>query len=367
MTDPVETAEFLAFSKTIDAKSLSRAAAELGVPRATISRRLARLEGRLGVRLIRRTTRSLVLTDAGEALYRHARIVLDAVHDAEASVRRTDAVVRGDLRVSVPPTLSDSFSTFIFYFALKFPEVHLHVHFSSAHVDLRRDGYDAAIRASVELEPGLVARTLARAPLIAVASPAYLAQSKPLVTTRDLQHHRCLMGFARGELPQSHWPLAKGGKLHVDGAFFSNEPSLLVEGALRGIGVALVPLMLVRAFLERGALVRVLPGELEAGSRVSIVYPEREFLTPQLRAFVDAVVAWAPEAIGKGIPSGCAEHAIKRLRGEGHPGGSTGNQSPGAPPPAAPRGPKPGATRKPAAGRAKGRSVATVPPGYSDE
>src|SRR5512134_3746345 len=106
MVDPVETTELLAFSRTIEARSLSRAAAELGVPRATISRRLARLEERLGARLLRRTTRSLALTDAGEALLRHARIVLDAVQHAEASVRRIDDVVRGDLRVSVPMILS---------------------------------------------------------------------------------------------------------------------------------------------------------------------------------------------------------------------------------------------------------------------
>ena len=82
MTDLLETAELLAFSKAVDAKSLSRAAAELGVPRATLSRRLARLEERLGTRLLHRTTRSLLLTDSGEALYRHARIVLDALAQA---------------------------------------------------------------------------------------------------------------------------------------------------------------------------------------------------------------------------------------------------------------------------------------------
>src|SRR5688572_20699239 len=100
MNEPLETAELLAFSKTVDAKSLSRAAAELRVPRATVSRRLARLEERLGARLLRRTTRSLVLTDAGEALYRHARIVLDAVQQAETSIKRSDDAIRGELRVS---------------------------------------------------------------------------------------------------------------------------------------------------------------------------------------------------------------------------------------------------------------------------
>src|SRR6478735_1849403 len=101
MQDLVETAELQAFAKTVETHSLSRAAAELRVPRATISRRLARLEERLGTRLLRRTTRSLVLTDAGDVLYRHARFVLDAVTSAEQSVRRTGDAIRGDLRISV--------------------------------------------------------------------------------------------------------------------------------------------------------------------------------------------------------------------------------------------------------------------------
>jgi DNA-binding transcriptional LysR family regulator len=121
VTDPVETSELLAFAKTVDVQSLSRAAAELGVPRATVSRRLARLEKRLGVRLLRRTTRSLVLTDAGEAMYRHARIVLEAVADAESSVRRSDGRIRGELRVSVPPLIHESFFGMLCDFAGRYP------------------------------------------------------------------------------------------------------------------------------------------------------------------------------------------------------------------------------------------------------
>src|SRR5688572_19138888 len=121
MADPVETAELLAFAKAVEAHSLSRAAAELAIPRATLSRRLARLEERLGARLLRRTTRSLVLTDAGENLYRHARIVLDAVQSAEASVRQVDDAVRGDLRVSVPPIVTDSFYAMLCAFKERYP------------------------------------------------------------------------------------------------------------------------------------------------------------------------------------------------------------------------------------------------------
>src|SRR5882672_1575193 len=171
MIDLMETSELLAFTRTVEAKSLSRAAAELGVPRATIGRRLSRREERLGVRLLRRTTRALALTDAGDALYRHARIVLEAVEQAEASVRKSDTVIRGTLRVSTPPRLDPSFHALVCDFARAYPEVRIHIDASSRHVDLLREGYDVALRAGADLEPGLVARTLARTSAVAVAAP----------------------------------------------------------------------------------------------------------------------------------------------------------------------------------------------------
>src|SRR4051812_46885326 len=138
MADPVETSELLAFAKAVEAKSLSRAAAELRVPRATIGRRLARLEERLRVRLLRRTTRSLALTDAGEAFYRHARIALDAVNQAEESVRLTGAGVSGTLRISLPPMSDESMYALLCNFAQRYPDVNMQVHFSTEYVDLKR-------------------------------------------------------------------------------------------------------------------------------------------------------------------------------------------------------------------------------------
>src|SRR5688572_15936455 len=252
MSEPLETAELLAFARTVESKSLSRAAAELGVPRATISRRLARLEERLGVRLLRRTTRSLVLTDAGEELYRHARIVLDAVSHAERSVRVTDKTLRGSLRVSALPG-DQSLYELILEFARSHPEVRLQVHLSSRYVDLHRDGYDVAIRAGTNLEPGLVARTLAHTPLIAVAAPSYLAAHGEPRRAKDLRAHRCLLGFSRGELPQTHWPLVGGGKLRVEGFLVSNEIPLVIQAALEGLGIAVLPVLGVGPHLESGA------------------------------------------------------------------------------------------------------------------
>ncbi len=295
MKEPVETAELQAFVKTVDAKSLSRAAKELGAPRATISRRLARLEQRLGARLIKRTTRTLVLTNAGESLYRHARIVLDAVTTAEASVRRESGTISGDLRVSVPPIMVRSFFDMVSAFAMRHPPVRMQIHFGSAHVDLKRDGYDVALRATTELPPGLTARTLMRMPQTAVASPGYLEQRGVPLTPRDLRSHACLMGFARGELPETHWPLLGGGSVRVASAFSSNEITLLFHAALRGQGIALLPGIVTESHIASGALVHVLPRHIGRETRVAVVYEERELIAPQVRAFVDELVAWAEQ------------------------------------------------------------------------
>jgi DNA-binding transcriptional LysR family regulator len=297
MADPIETAEMLAFTRTVDAKSLSRAAIELRAPRATISRRLARLEERLGVRLLRRTTRSIALTDAGEAFYRHARLVLEAVEQAEASVHRDPEDIRGPLRVSLPPMIEPDLYATLAEFAKKHPGVNLQAHFTARYVDLQREGYDVALRASMSLEPGLVARTLSRMPVIAVASPAYLAEHPAPRNARELRRHRLLVGFARGELPATQWPLLTGGKVAVEGAFASSDPLLLVDGARRGLGIALGPMFVAARMIEKRELVHVLPGVLGAESRLSIVQPERELVLPQVRAFVEVIVRWAKTSL----------------------------------------------------------------------
>ncbi|HLV66220.1 MAG TPA: LysR family transcriptional regulator [Polyangiaceae bacterium] len=295
MPDPVETAELLAFVKTVEARSVSRAALELGLPRATIGRRLARLEERLGVRLLQRSTRTLSLTDAGKIFHGSARLALDAVEQADDSVRREEGVVRGPLRVSLPPMTDEALLGVLCEFAKRYPAVDLQLHFSTEFVDLRGGGFHLALRAGGALEPGLVARTLVRVPILAVAAPEYLRAHGTPKSARDLRHHRCLLGFTRGVVPESHWPLLRGGKLHVEGSFVSNSLPMLVRAALVGLGITLVPLPLVAGALEQGRLVHVLPTVVGGEARLSVVYAERELTPPQVRAFIDFLVEWAPE------------------------------------------------------------------------
>jgi DNA-binding transcriptional LysR family regulator len=249
------------------------------------------------VRLLRRTTRTLVLTDAGDAFLRHAGIVLDALEQAEASVRNSDTVVRGTLRVATPPMQNTSFNALVCDFARANPGVQIQVDASSRYVDLVREGYDVALRAGTELEPGLVSRTIARTSAIAVASPDYLETHGTPRNARDLRTHRCLVGFMRGGLPQTHWPKAGGGKMSVEGYIVANDMLLLLDAAVRGLGIALLPTWVLGELLRRGKLTRVLPNLIQGESRLSVVYQEKELLPPQVRAFIDLLVAWAPAAI----------------------------------------------------------------------
>jgi DNA-binding transcriptional LysR family regulator len=314
MNEPLETAELLAFVKIVEARSLSRAALELGVPRATLGRRLARLETRLSTRLLRRTTRSIAITDAGELLYQRARLVLEAVAQAEASVRNPDDAVRGDLRISVPPLNTPEFGAMLLAFAARYPEVRLHVDYSTRHVDLHREGYDVAIRGSnLPIEPGLIAKVLGRGRLVAVASPAYLKANGTPTSVRDLLRHRCLMGFARGTHAQTHWPRQSGKPVKVQGVLFTNDLLLLAQAAAEGAGIAMLPTFITQPLIETKELVHVLPTILGAESRASIVFAERELMAPQVRAFVDWATQRVP-AILERQPKRCEEAVAKRTR-----------------------------------------------------
>jgi len=287
--DAPETSELLAFVQIADAGSISGAASELELPRATVSRRLARLEDRLGVKLMHRTTRQLQLTESGEELYHHARSIVQAVESASRAVRRSDDTPRGLLRVSAPP-LSLGFRKVVLSFVERYPEVQLELISSSRHEDMIANNIDLAWRAGVSIDPGLIARRLVASEVVGLASPAYLERAGVPETPADLERHACLVGFARGVRPATHWPLHDGGKIRVRGRLVSNDVVLLLDAARRDMGIAVLPAIVAGLALERGEVVPVLPGVLGTASQVALVYPDKRLLKPAVRAFVDHVV-----------------------------------------------------------------------------
>ncbi|MDF3066001.1 MAG: Transcriptional regulator, LysR family protein [Polyangiaceae bacterium] len=292
----LETDELLIFIKVVAASSVSRAAGELGVPRATVSRKLAALEERIGARLLQRTTRSMTLTEAGRTFHRHAELVLDAARAAESSVRPRSATPSGRVRVTMPPMTGSGLPELLADFARQHPTIQLLLHVANRVVDLRREPYDVAIRASSALAPGLVARTLTRVRLVGVAAPSYLATHGTPATLADLPEHRCLMGLSGDGTAQTHWHAGKS-RTKLAGTVFTNDPHLVLRFALRGLGIAYLPATLVATPLARGELTRVLPQALRLEGAVSVVYRERKLMAPAVRAFVDHVVRHGPVAL----------------------------------------------------------------------
>lgn len=273
----------------VEAGSLTGAAGVLGLPRATVGRRLSRLEERLGVRLVHRTTRRLTLTAQGEALYARARRVVEAAREAEAEVRRQDGVPRGLLRVSVPVALPYGLlAGWLATYRERAPDVEVEILFQSRHVDLVAEGFDVALRTG-PVDPGLVARTLKTLRMIAVASPAYL-QDMPIDDLPALQAADCLLGTDPDGLPAMVWPLCDGGRIRVRGSLRTNQMELRAQAAVQGLGVALVTERLVTRQLAEGLLQRVLPDQVGRTERIAMVYPDRRFLEPKVRLFVDLFV-----------------------------------------------------------------------------
>lgn len=290
-----ETAEgFESYVAIVDAGSISAAARAIEVPRETLSRRLARLEERLGVRLLHRDTRRLVPTDAGLALYRHARPLVAAAREATAAVRALDGEPRGLLRVSVPP--GGGFAADLcLAFADRYPEVQLEVMSAARHVDLIAERFDVALRAGTVHDPALVARTIWASDRVAVASPGYLAHHGAPEAPADLDHHRLILGFYAGMRPEEAWPLRAGGTVPVTGWLASNDLALQLGAALAGRGIAMLPRPYVRQAIATGTLVSVLPSILGTTTSMAVVFVERAFMLPKVRAFVDHVVDWFAE------------------------------------------------------------------------
>jgi len=290
--DPPETSELQAFVAVVDAGSVSGAAREQGLPRATVSRRLARLEERLETVLLRRTTRQLRLTEAGDELYRHAREILASVERATRSVRQGDDEPRGLLRVSVPQVVDPRFHEMIIDFLDAFPAVRLELISTSRHQDLIAENIDVAWRAAQSLSPGLIARRIVQIRGVAAAAPSYLSAWGTPSSVDDLASHRCFVGFTKGERPATHWPLRDGGAVRIRHAFATNDLLLLIRACLGGQGIGLLPEQLLDEARKDGSLVPVLPDVLGSDGQIALVYPERRLMRPAVRAFLDHCVAW---------------------------------------------------------------------------
>ncbi len=284
------------FLQVVRAGSISEAARQLGLPRATLSRRMSALEAELSVRLIHRRTTRLVLTSAGKLLEQRASRIVADVDEAWAAVRQLDDVPRGLLRVSMTgPYFSDLFTELL----CDYPEVQLEVQSTTRHVDLLAEGVDVAMRIGVIKDPELIARKVHSDRLMVVASPAYLDWRGTPTKVSDLSKHDCMVSFSGEWVPSKSWPLLAGGSVRISGRLAANEIDLTRKAAIDGLGLALLPSAVAAEDLKSGQLVPVLQDIVGAEIPISLVYADRDYIEPKVRVFVDRAVKVISEEMPK--------------------------------------------------------------------
>ena len=275
------------FVRVVTAGSLSAAGREMGLSPAVVSKRMNRLEARLGTRLLQRTTRQVSVTEAGQGFFERAAAIIASVSEAEAWVTGASVEARGVLRVSAPTSFGRlHIAPHLGGFLAANPDVVVDLELGDSFVDLIADGFDVAIRIGELMDSSLVARRLADVHRVMCATPGYLAGNGVPQTIAGLARHTCL-----ATRQQDPWRLEgpEGAvSVRVSGRLRTNSNEVVREAVLAGQGIALRSTWDVGADLAAGRLQVVLP-HYRASHRVGVhaVYPSRRFLPAKVRLFID--------------------------------------------------------------------------------
>lgn len=283
------------FVRSAESGSFSAAARRLALTPAAVSRNVAMLERNLGVRLFQRSTRKLTLTEAGESFLTAIGGNLESLQNAIAAVSAEDGQPAGVLKISLAPTFGMShLLPLLPEFLQRYPRIRPEWHFENRAVDLIAEGYDAAIGGGFELAPGVVARTLAPAHIIAVASPAYMARhTLPADPSGLIELDGVVMrSLSSGRVRTWSMRNAQGDEVAavMREAVVVNDPAALRESARLGLGVAMLAVADVLPRLESGELVRVLPRWWADAGAISLYYASRDLLPGKTRVFIDFVI-----------------------------------------------------------------------------
>lgn len=277
------------FRAVVDTGSLSAAGRKLGMPLATVSRKVSELEGHLKARLLHRSTRKLQLTDAGEAYLAACKRILDDVHDAERQAAGEFSAPRGELVVTAPIAFGRlHLLPVAAYFLGAYPEVDLRLVFGDRVLDLLDEQVDLALRIGELPDSSLVAAPLGSTRRVVCASPAYLdAQGEP-ATPQDLAQHACITFEALS--PTGAWRFRRDGveeTVPVHARLAVNSADAAVDAAVAGIGLTRVLCYQMQAARRAGQLRIVLDNYEPAPAPVSLVYPRQGRMPLKVRAFLD--------------------------------------------------------------------------------
>jgi DNA-binding transcriptional LysR family regulator len=281
--------EMAVFSKVVTAGSLSAAARELGLSPALVSRRLAALESRLGVRLVNRTTRSLNLTVEGSRYYDACTRVLAEIEEADAAVSAGRVEPQGALKVALPASFGHQHvAPLVPQFAARYPKVQLALSLSDRSVNVMDEGFDVAVCIADLQDSSLAARKLAPNRRVVCASPAYLAAHGTPHTPEDLAKHNCLVTSEFAASWDYKAPDGRSAAVRVRGRYACDNWEVLREWALAGLGIALKSTWDVYRQLQDGSLIALLPGyAFHSDVAIYAVYPHRRFLPAKTRVFIE--------------------------------------------------------------------------------
>jgi len=287
--------DLILFAKLIEAGSFSLAAKRLGIPKSTLSRRVAALEGHLGQRLVTRTTRRLVITDFGQRVMEHGRKLAQELQAVSDLVQLEQDYPRGVLRVSMPPEIVQlDLTSVLMRYSKRYPEVRVELDMSTRWVDLLADRFDVVVRIARQLpdDSTLVARRLGEIALHMYASPEYLRQHGTPLDPGDLAWHIC-SNYINSSGEVVPWRLSKGAETVVvvpNSPLASNSPQLLRELCLKGAGIVVLADNQASEALEKGQLVQVLPQWSLTPVTIWCVTPGRKLLPARTRAFVQMLI-----------------------------------------------------------------------------
>ncbi|WP_079228701.1 LysR family transcriptional regulator [Pseudomonas putida] len=294
--DDLQLGSLELFCLAADTGSFTAAATEAGVTPAAVSRSVARLEERLGVRLFVRTTRQMRLSDAGQAYYQQCRQALGQLVEAERQAMGGQAVPSGRLRISAPtPYAHHRLLPLLPAFRQRYPQVQVDVHVSNRNVDFAEEHFDLAIRGREPGDSRLVARRLENAELVVVAAPAYLARRGTPQVPQDLAGHECIQFELASTGRRPPWSFRIEGReieMETQGGLTCLGDFLATATLVRhGGGLMQAHRFTVQDALARGELVEVL-GEYGGTSRpFMLIYPQARHMPLRVRAFIDFLFA----------------------------------------------------------------------------
>lgn len=286
--------EIAVFLKVVESGGFSAASRALGLPKATVSRRVANLEATLGIRLLQRTTRSVGLTDAGRRYYRDCSRALGAVHEATAALTRIQDVPSGTLRISAPADAATFyFSDIVIDFARTFPAVDVELLLTDEQLNLVQARVDVAFRTGQLKDSTLIARKLGAGQRLICASPDYLEAAGTPRTPGDIRKHTAVVHGDSVEV--AAWTLTgPKGKVVVrpKARLAVNSMAFVHKAAVAGLGLAVMPKAMAGSDLAKGRLVPVLEPWRPPSGGAHLLYPSNRNLSAATRSFIDFAIEY---------------------------------------------------------------------------